>query len=168
MMLAAARASCDFFIENTPTDGIPYWDTGAPGLSKLGDYLDRPSEPFNDHEPIDSSAAAIAAQGLLRLGRFMRGRDDASSECYWQAGLTTAQSLLAEPYLSTDENHQGLLLHTIYHQPRGWDHIPDGSKIPHSESCMWGDYHLRELALYIQRVADDSSPYYSFFGPSNR
>ncbi|MDA0809383.1 MAG: glycosyl hydrolase [Planctomycetota bacterium] len=165
MMLKAAQASCDFFIENTPTDGVPYWDTGAPGLAQLGDYLNRPSEPFNDHEPIDSSAAAISAQGLLRLGRLLQGRDDEAATRYWQAGLTTAQSLLAEPYLSTDDNHQGLLLHTIYHQPRGWDHIPSGSKIPRSESCMWGDYHLRELALYIQRVADKSRPYYSFCGP---
>jgi unsaturated chondroitin disaccharide hydrolase len=68
----AARATCDFFIANTPPDGIPYWDTGAPGLVHLGDYLDRPSEPDNDHEPIDSSAAAIGAQGLLRLGRYLR------------------------------------------------------------------------------------------------
>ena len=27
-----------------------------------------PADPFNDREPVDSSAAAIAAQGLLRLG----------------------------------------------------------------------------------------------------
>ncbi len=51
-----------------PTDGIPYWDTGAPGLARLGDYLGRPADPFNDQEPVDSSAAAIAAQGLIRLG----------------------------------------------------------------------------------------------------
>lgn len=163
MMLKAAQASCDFFIENTPIDGVPYWDTGAPGLPHLGEYLSRPSDPFNAHEPIDSSAAAIAAQGLLRLGRFLRGRDEDAASRYWQAGLTTAQTLLAEPYLSTDDDHQGLLLHTIYHQPRGWDPIPAGSKIPHSESCMWGDYHLRELALYLQRVADESSPYYTFY-----
>ena len=166
MMLKPAQASCDFFIENTPTDGVPYWDTGAPGLSHLGNYLERPSEPFNDHEPIDSSAAAISAQGLLRLGHFLRGRDDLAAEKYWQAGLTATRSLLAEPYLSTDNSHQGLLLHTIYHQPRGWDHVPAGSRIPHSESCMWGDYHLLELALYIQRVASNSAPYYSFFGPT--
>ena len=165
MMLKAAQASCDFFIENTPTDGVPYWDTGAPGLVNLGDYLGRTSEPFNDHEPVDSSAAAIGAQGLLRLGRFLRGRDDEAATRYWQAGLTTASSLLTEPYLSTDTSHQGLLLHTVYHQPRGWGHIPAGSSIPHSESCMWGDYHLRELALYIQRAADETSSYYTFFGP---
>ncbi|NQV29038.1 MAG: glycoside hydrolase family 88 protein [Rhodopirellula sp.] len=167
MMLKAAQAACDFFIENTPTDCVPHWDTGAPGLTQLGNYLERASEPFNDHEPVDSSAAAIAAQGLLRLGHFLRGRDATAATRYWQAGLTTVQSLLTEPYLSTNDNHQGLLLHTIYHQPRGWDHVPPGSKIPHSESCMWGDYHLRELALYIQRAANSSSPYYCFFGPSS-
>ena len=41
-----ARATCDFYIANTPTDGIPYWDTGAPRLHKLGDYLDRPGRPI--------------------------------------------------------------------------------------------------------------------------
>ncbi|MGI9175079.1 MAG: glycosyl hydrolase, partial [Rhodothermales bacterium] len=65
MMLEAARAACDFYLEHTPTCGVPYWDTGAPGLVHLGDYLGRPADPFNDHEPVDSSAAAIAAQGLL-------------------------------------------------------------------------------------------------------
>ncbi|MBN1173246.1 MAG: hypothetical protein JXA67_13815, partial [Micromonosporaceae bacterium] len=69
MMLRAARVCADFYLEQTPTCGVPYWDTGAPGLVRLGDYLDRPADPFNDHEPVDSSAAAIAAQGLLRLGR---------------------------------------------------------------------------------------------------
>ena len=38
----AARATCDFYIENTPPDGIPYWDTGAPGLAELGDWRGRP------------------------------------------------------------------------------------------------------------------------------
>ena len=36
-LLNAAEATCDFYIENTPTDGICYWDTGAPGLVELGD-----------------------------------------------------------------------------------------------------------------------------------
>ena len=69
--LAVAEATADFYIANTPVDGVPYWDTGAPGLARMGDYLDRPAEPFNEHEPVDSSAAAIAAQGLLRLGRYL-------------------------------------------------------------------------------------------------
>ncbi|MBL8851236.1 MAG: hypothetical protein JNG89_16260, partial [Planctomycetaceae bacterium] len=39
LMLRAAMVTCDFYIENTPTDGIPYWDTGAPGLARMGAYL---------------------------------------------------------------------------------------------------------------------------------
>ncbi len=38
-MRKAAEATADFYIENTALDGIPYWDTGAPGLAELGDYL---------------------------------------------------------------------------------------------------------------------------------
>ena len=44
----AAEATADFYIENTAQDGIPYWDTGAPGLAELGDYLAVPADPFND------------------------------------------------------------------------------------------------------------------------
>jgi formamidopyrimidine-DNA glycosylase len=36
-----ARATADFYLANTPTCGVPYWDTGAPGLAHLGDYLSR-------------------------------------------------------------------------------------------------------------------------------
>ena len=153
MMLRAAQASCDFYIENTPTCGIPYWDTGAPGLTEMGSYLTRPAEPMNTHEPVDSSAAAIGAQGLLRLGRYLKQvGDEENGNRYWQAGLTTARTLFAEPYLSTDPDHQGLLLHVIYHRPRGWDHVPEGASIPYGESCMWGDYHLMELAQTLNRA----------------
>jgi unsaturated chondroitin disaccharide hydrolase len=182
LMLQAARAACDFYLIETPTDGIPYWDTGAPGLVHLGDYRDRPADPFNDHEPVDSSAAAIAAQGFVRLGRLLgagngaeggrgaegrrgggaEGNEGEEGKRYLQAGLTILRSLLEEPYLSTDPEHQGLLLHSIYHRPRGWDHVPQGAKIPHGEACMWGDYHLRETALLVQRLAREE-PYYRFF-----
>lgn len=163
MMLKAAQATCDFYIENTPIDGIPYWDTGAPNLYKLGDYLGKPADPYNDYEPVDSSAAAIGAQGLLRLGRYLTAKGNtAEGEKYLQAGLTVVNTLLDDPYLSTDEKHQGLLLHTIYHQPNGWDHVPAGSKIANGESCMWGDYHIRELCLYLQRMVNNE-PYYTFF-----
>ena len=165
MMLEAARASCDFYIENTPSDGVPYWDTGAPDLTKIGDHLSRPADPFNDHEPVDSSAAAIATQGLLRLGRFLEKSGSAQDgDRYWQAGLTVLRTLIDEPYVSTDDNHQGLLLHTIYHRPRGWDHVPDGAKSPRGESCMWGDYHLREAGLFVQRIVNEL-PYFAFYGP---
>ncbi|MBX3438321.1 MAG: glycoside hydrolase family 88 protein [Planctomycetaceae bacterium] len=168
MMLEAATAACDFFIENVPTDGVPYWDSGAPRLVLLGEYTDRPSDPFNGQEPVDSSAAAIGCQGLLRLGRVLTARGDASAgSVYFQAGLTVLRTLLDDPYLSTSPEHQGLLLHSVYHRPRGWDHIPEGHDIPCGESCLWGDYHLLESALCVQRIAS-SSPYLTFFGPGGR
>jgi unsaturated chondroitin disaccharide hydrolase len=165
-MLAAARATCDFYIESAAcADGIPYWDTGAPGLAALGDWGGRASDPFNDCEPIDSSAAAIAAQGLLRLGHYLESRGS-DGERYGQAGLRVLDTLLddAGPYLSRDPQHQGLLLHSVYHWPNGWDHVPPGSKTPRGESSQWGDYHVREAALYVKRLAEQG-PYLTFYGP---
>jgi len=167
MMLQAARASSDFYISSTPTDGIPYWDTGAPGLAKMGDYRARPSEPGNAYEPVDSSAAAIAAQGLLRLGRYLTDRDDPDGRRYSAAGLTVVRSLLDERYLSRDPGHEGLLLHGVYHRPRGWDHTTGDAAVPAGESVLWGDYHMVEVALLAQRLAD-GGPYYTFFGGGER
>ncbi|MCX6262227.1 MAG: glycosyl hydrolase, partial [Bacteroidia bacterium] len=163
LMLKAAKATCDFYIANSPIDGVPYWDTGAPGLQKMGDYLDKKSDPFNSFEPVDSSAAAIGSQGLLRLGRYLKEKgDDDEGFIYWQAGLCVVNTLLEEPYLSTTANHQGLLLHSIYHRPNGWDYVPEGSKIPFGESSMWGDYHIREVCLYLQRIINNEK-YYTYF-----
>jgi unsaturated chondroitin disaccharide hydrolase len=162
VLLKAARATCDWFIGNTAADGIPYWDGGAPNIHRLGDWRSRPAEPFNDHEPVDSSAAAIGAQGLLRLGRYL-GEDTADGGRYWQAGLTVVRTLLGDTYLASDAAHQGLLLHTVYHRPNGWDHVPPGRKVPCGEACMWGDYHLREVALFLQRIIRGGK-YYTFFG----
>ncbi len=163
MMQKAALATCDFYVENSSLDGIPYWDTGAPDLHKLGDYTQQPADPYNEFEPVDSSAAAIAAQGLLRLGHYLKSKgEEGKGSRYWQAGLTVTQTLLEKPYLSTDNSHQGLLLHSVYHRPNGWDYIPPGQEIPCGESSMWGDYHIRELALYLSRMAGDE-PYYTFF-----
>lgn len=159
---AAAEAACDFYIEHTAADGIPYWDTGAPLLGALGDWRARPADPFNDHEPVDSSAAAIAAQGLLRLGRFLAARNEPKGRTYWQAGLTVLDTLFDEPYLAADPEHQGLLLHSVYHRPNGWDRVPEGRRVPCGEASMWGDYHAREVALYLQRVIRDE-PYLTFF-----
>lgn len=149
--------AADYYIESTSTCGVPYWDTGAPGLKDLGNWSERDADPFNDKEPVDSSAAAIAAQGLMRLGKIM-GR---TGKKYTIAGRKIALTLLDEPYLSLDPAHEGLLLHSVYHWPRRWDYVPEGAKIPYGESVMWGDYHLRELALYIQRLSPGRS-YYSF------
>jgi hypothetical protein len=157
----AAIDTCDHYLnEASAADGITYWDDGAPGLSKLSDWQNKPSDPHNDFEPVDASASAIAAQGLIRLGRYL------SDARYTNAGMQIAAKLLDEPYLATDESHQGLLLHSIYHRPNNWDHIPAEKKIPSGESSLWGDYHLLELAILLKSIGDGG--YYTFFDDEAR
>jgi hypothetical protein len=183
LMRRAAQATCDFYLENAAADGIPFWDTGAPNLDMLGDWRNQPSDPFNAHEPVDSSAAAVAAQGLWRLGTYLlsgsepgnktpspptplppggegestKSLESKRGEVYRHAALAIARTLFDPPYLSTAAQHQGLILHSVYHRPRGWDYIPQGHHVPCGESSMWGDYHARELALIIQRAAKKES-----------
>ncbi len=165
LFVETACAAADFYLEETAEDGIPYWDSGAPGLEKLGNYRERKSDPFNHYEPVDSSAAVIAAQGLLRLGRYLNGSCTGSSDAgrrYFQAGLTVSRTLFDDPYLSRDSGHQGILLHSVYHRPAGWDFIPPGKSQPCGESSMWGDYHCIELAVYLKRLFE-GGPYLRFF-----
>ena len=163
LFVKTARATSDYYIDGyAAKDGIPYWDTGALNTHELGNYQARAADPFNDYEPVDSSAAAIAAQGFIRLGNWLAAHGEkAAGKKYLQAGLTVANTLFAEPYLSTNPKHQGLLLHSVYHRPNGWDYIPKGQKVPCGESSMWGDYHAMELALLISRMA--AGKYYTFF-----
>jgi hypothetical protein len=151
----AALATAEFHLENSFADGVPFWDTGAPGVAGFGPITHQPSDPYNEVEPVDSSAAAICGQGFLRLGNYLRvAGKKAQGDRYRAAAFTIARALLDEPYLSTEKKHQGLLLHSVYHRPNGWDHIPKGRKIPCGESSMWGDYHLMELALLVKREAE--------------
>ena len=157
----AARATCDFYLANTSADGIPYWDTGAPDLHRLGNYRERDADPYNAYEPVDGSAAAIGAQGLLRLASVLRDEDADAASRYRAAGLGVCRTLLSDRYLALDPAHEGLLLHSVYHRPNGWDHQPGDAKVPAGESSLWGDYHLTELALLVQRLTEDR--YYTFF-----
>jgi hypothetical protein len=161
MLTRAARATCDFYMtQAAAADGICYWDTGAPDLHKLGEWREVAADPYNSYEPVDSSASAIAAQGLIRLGVAL----GAAGTQYLQAGLQVTRRLCEEPYLSTDPKHEGILLHSIYHRPNGWDYVPPAMSIPAGESSMWGDYHLLELGLLVARMSEGG--YYTFFGPA--
>ena len=76
-------------------------------------------------------------------------------------GLRVTKTLLTDRYLSLSADHEGLLLHSVYHWPRRWDHVPAGRRVACGESVMWGDYHLMELALYLKRL--EQGPYLAFW-----
>jgi unsaturated chondroitin disaccharide hydrolase len=163
LFLETARATSDYYIDGySALDGVPYWDSAALNSHQLGDITKKKADIHNAHEPVDSSAAAIAAQGFIRLGLWLQAKGDKKAGTrYLQAGLTVADTLFTDEYLGVNKKHQGLLLHSVYHRPNGWDHIAPGQKVPNGEACMWGDYHAMELALLIQRLAQGK--YLTFF-----
>ena len=128
-LLHTAEACADFYIERTPGHGVPPndWDEPSPV------------------QPYESSAAAIAASGLLDLaGRTHDcGRSDRYRECAERI-LTT----LCEPtFLARDTpGWEGILLHGTYHQGRG---------LGVDESVMWGDYFFLEA---LCKVLGDVTP----------
>jgi unsaturated chondroitin disaccharide hydrolase len=114
--LATAEKLADYFINNLPPDYIPYWDFSR-------------SSPA----PRDSSAAAIAAAGLLELSTYMT--DPTLQSKYYNAALNIQTSLsnpalyLASPSPSTPTD--GILLHGTYSVP---------ANVGIDTSLIWGDY----------------------------
>ncbi|MBI4478132.1 MAG: acyl-CoA dehydrogenase family protein [Acidobacteria bacterium] len=147
----------------------PSESSALPPPSATSSWL--PPSPFDPSASSGSSRAQSrddAAQGAPSMSRGAGGRQPDGAR-YLQAGLLILDTLFdpSGPYLSTSPSHQGLLLHSIYHRPGGWDHVPSGARTPRGESSQWGDYHAREAALYVQRLACDG-PYLMFCGDRAR
>jgi unsaturated chondroitin disaccharide hydrolase len=129
--LDTARATADYYVTNMPPDGVPYWDFNAPGIP---------------NEPRDTSAAAIAASGLIQLGQL---ESDASrSARYLGAARTILSSLSSGAYLAEGTTNKAILLHGTYNKPGG----------KYDTGLIWGDYYfLQALSRYrsvVGRVVD--------------
>ncbi len=105
--LSTARACAGFYLEHTP-QGVPWWDYDVPE-GKLRIY--------------DSSAAAIAAAGLFRLGRAAEARPIVQALC--------------DRFL-VKEGDDGVLSQGVYHLHKN---------LGVSESVIWGDYFFTEALL---------------------
>ena len=124
----------------------------------LANYLSKPADPFNRVGAGGQFRRGDCSAGIDPAGKLSQRRGERKDGArYRQAGLTMAGTLFAEPYLSIDRGIKGLLLHSVYHRPNGWDYVAPGQNMPNGESSMWGDYHLRELALLILREARERS-----------
>ena len=116
--LQTAEACANFYIERTPAHGVPPndWDEPNPAL------------------PYESSAAAIAASGMLDLARLTT--DVARARLYHDYALRILDTLTTPEFLAeTTPGWEGVLKHGMYHQRKG---------LGVDESVMWGDYFFLE------------------------
>jgi unsaturated chondroitin disaccharide hydrolase len=120
LFLETAERCAGFYLENTPDNGVPFWDYGAPNIPD---------------EPLDSSAAAIAAGAFWKLKDI--AETERSANIYRQAALQILSTLTGENF-SNDSSREGILRQGVYHKPMNWGV---------NESVMWGDYFFLE-ALY--------------------
>ncbi|MBR7180367.1 MAG: glycoside hydrolase family 88 protein [Kiritimatiellae bacterium] len=107
---------------NMPSDGVPYWDFGAPG------------------EERDSSAAAVMASALLELAGFVGGEKGAKYRAFAVKQLTTLSS--PEYFSEGGEIGHFLLKH-------GVEHKPAGLKI--DTPLDYGDYYYLEALLRLSK-----------------
>lgn len=124
-LLGRATALANYFINRLPEDLVCYWD------------LDFTSGA----EPRDTSAAAIAACGLLEIVRHLPVADpdrDAYAKIAW--GIVRA---LGRNHLAPLKGANGVLANAVYHMP---------NKVGVDESCIWGDYFYLEALMRLGHV----------------
>jgi unsaturated chondroitin disaccharide hydrolase len=116
--LDTAQRCADFYIARTPPHGVPPndWEEPAPA------------------RPYESSAAAIAASGLLQLAGLTPDSERAERHrAYAQRILAT---LCAPEFLAAETpGWEGILRHGSYHERKG---------LGVDESVMWGDHFFVE------------------------
>ena len=116
--LKTAEACANYYIEHTPEHGVPPND------------WDEPNPPF----PYESSAAAIAASGLLNLAQL--STDPARERLYRDYALNILNTLTEPEFLAIGTSGwEGILKHGMYHQRKG---------LGVDESVMWGEYFFLE------------------------
>jgi unsaturated chondroitin disaccharide hydrolase len=123
-----AMKLADYFIENLPDDYIPYSDFNAPNIPT---------------ESRDTSAAALAASGMLELASLLE--DTELQSRYRGAALNILHSLCSEPYLTKGYDSAGILRHaTGKWRPEVIENV----------SLIFGDYYFVEALLRYRGVLD--------------
>lgn len=132
-LLDAARRTADYYIRRTPEDGIPPNDW----------YDDNPEQTR------ESSAAAIAAAGMLRLATALADQPLAAEKYRTYARGIMATLCTAE-YVSADlPEWEGILRHATYHYR---------NQLGVNESVMWGDYFFVEALDLLDRLEPGPRP----------
>ncbi|WP_425615363.1 glycoside hydrolase family 88 protein [Anatilimnocola sp. NA78] len=126
--LEIAEKNADYWISHLPEDHIPLWDFNA-----------NPNDPPPYGNQKESSAAAIAASGLLDLARLTK--DDARAWKYEAVALGTLDALCKPEYLARETpGWEGILKHGVYHTAKN---------LGVDESVMWGEYFFVEALTKV-------------------
>ncbi|WHP32709.1 glycoside hydrolase family 88 protein [Trabulsiella odontotermitis] len=125
-MVELSRSLAHYFLNRLPDDDVCHWD-----LALLDTDAIR-----------DSSAAAIAACGLLELVNALPVLD--KHRAHYEEMALRIVSSLTEHYLSRDDEPcEGLLKHSVYH-------MASGKGV--DECCSWGDYFYLEALIRVRQV----------------
>jgi unsaturated chondroitin disaccharide hydrolase len=117
--LATARRCADYYLGHAPPGLVPLWDFDVPD---------------DGRQPVDSSAAAIAASGLWDLAEEVA--DAAAGDRYRVAALTILQTLCSNRFLARAyPAWEGILMHGVYHFHKG---------LGVDESVAWGEHFFVE------------------------
>lgn len=130
------REVTDYFIARLPEDGIPYWDLT---------FID-------GDEPRDSSAAAIAACGMLAMAPYLEEKEAAH---YRAVAEQLAAALVEHCAVRDPAVSNGLLLHGVYAKNSPYNPIPADRGV--DECNTWGDYFYMEL---LTRLTTDWKMYW--------
>jgi unsaturated chondroitin disaccharide hydrolase len=117
--LETAVRCADHFLARLPPAMVPPWDFDVPeGPDRIW----------------DSSAAAIAASGLLQLADLTS--DSSRSSAYRESAHRILDTLCSDQFLAIDTpGWEGILRHAVYHFHK---------KLGVDESVMWGDHFFVE------------------------
>ena len=99
--LETAILNADFYLENTPADGVAPWDYDAPESGPLA------------KSQVDTSTSAIAASGLLDLANAVTDRTKARA--YRDFALHSLESLSKKYLGSLTPGFEGVLNGGVYH-----------------------------------------------------
>lgn len=125
VFLEAAGKIADYFIAHLPDDSVPYWDFQAPGIP---------------NEPRDTSAAAVAASGLLELATLVPDKN--TGERYHRTAIAILTSLCSRKYLTDDARSFAILRHATGSKPHGMEV---------DFSLIYGDYYFMEALLRYEK-----------------
>ena len=129
--LGIAQKTFDRFIDRLPADFVPYWDFDAPGIP---------------NEPRESSAAAIAASGLLELSTYIN--DSSLKNKYFDTAVNLLKALSTDDYLAWSDKYQCILLHSN-------GSVPGGANI--DVNFTYADYYYVEALLRLKKLAEGKS-----------